>query len=114
MTWKNATSPIEDKSRTQINAFRDGVFINLSNPKSVLFAAAILIVIFPPDMTATEIALVVTNHMAVEVIFYTALAYMMSTNAARQTYLRAKTYLDRGGSVILASLGLSLLFQKND
>ena len=68
MTWKNATSPIEDKSRTQINAFRDGVFINLSNPKSVLFAAAILIIIFPPDMTATEIALVVTNHMAVEVI----------------------------------------------
>jgi threonine/homoserine/homoserine lactone efflux protein len=52
--------------------------------------------------------------MAVEVIFYTALAYMMSTNAVRQTYLRAKTYLDRGGSVILASLGLSLLFQKND
>ena len=114
MTWKNATSPIQDKSRTQINAFRDGVFINLSNPKSVLFAAAILIVIFPPDMTATEIALVVTNHMVVEVIFYTALAYMMSTNAARQTYLRAKTYLDRGASVILASLGLSLLFQKND
>lgn len=114
VTWKNAASPIQDKPRTQINAFRDGVFINLSNPKSVLFAAAILVVIFPPDMTATEIALVVTNHMAVEFIFYTALAYMMNTNAVRQKYLRAKSFLDKGASVILASLGLSLLFQKND
>lgn len=114
VTWKNAASPIQDKHRTQINAFRDGIFINLSNPKSVLFAAAILVVIFPPDMTATEIALVVTNHMAVEFIFYTALAYMMNTNAVRQKYLRAKSFLDKGASVILASLGLSLLFQKND
>lgn len=114
VTWKNASMPIKDMSKAHINAFRHGVLINLSNPKSVLFATAILVVIFPPDMTTKEIALVITNHFAVEVIFYAALAYIMSSTAARKIYLQAKTYLDRSVSVILVSLGLSLIFQKDD
>lgn len=114
MTWRHAASPLQNNTRTLINAFRDGVLINLSNPKSVLFAAAILIVIFPANMAAWEIGFVVVNHLAIEVTFYTVLAYVMSTEAIRQSYLRAKIYLDRGASVILVSLGLSILFQKND
>jgi threonine/homoserine/homoserine lactone efflux protein len=70
ITWRHATSPIQNNARTLINAFRDGVLI--------------------------------------------ILAYVMSTETIRTSYLRAKIYLDRGASVILVSLGLSLLFQKND
>ena len=114
MTWRNATSPIQNNSKKLINTFWDGVLINLSNPKSVLFAAAILIVIFPADMAAWEIGLIVANHLAIEVIFYTTLAYVMSIGTIRKSYLRAKLYLDRGASVILVTLGLNLLFQKND
>ncbi|MGB2107322.1 MAG: LysE family translocator, partial [Candidatus Puniceispirillum sp.] len=57
---------------------------------------------------------IVTNHLAIEIIFYTALAYVMGTKAIRNTYLQAKKYLDRGASVILLSLGISMLFQKHD
>lgn len=114
LTWRNATSPIHNSAKRRVNAFRDGVMINLSNPKSVLFAAAVLVVIFPADLTAWEIGLIVTNHLAIEIIFYTALAYVMGTDVIRSSYLQAKKYLDRGASIILLSLGLSMLFQKND
>ena len=114
VTWRHATSPPHYSAKRRVNAFRDGVMINLSNPKSVLFAAAVLVVIFPADLTAWEIGLIVTNHLAIEIIFYTALAYVMGTDVIRSSYLQAKKYLDRGASIILLSLGLSMLFQKND
>jgi threonine/homoserine/homoserine lactone efflux protein len=114
LTWRHATSPSHYNANRQRSAFRNGVLINLLNPKSVLFAAAVLVVIFPADLTAWEIGVIVTNHLAIEIIFYTALAYVMGSEAIRNTYLQAKKYLDRGASVILLSLGLSMLFQKND
>jgi len=114
LTWRHATSPPNYNANRQRSAFRNGVLINLSNPKSVLFAAAVLVVIFPADLTAWEIGLIVTNHLAIEIIFYTALAYVMGTDVIRSSYLQAKKYLDRGASIILLSLGLSMLFQKND
>ena len=52
LAWRNATSPPRYNTNRQRSTFRNGVLINLSNPKSVIFAAAVLIVIFPDDLTA--------------------------------------------------------------
>ena len=114
LTWRHATSPPRYNANRQRSAFRNGLLINLSNPKSVMFAAAVLIVIFPADLTAWEIGVIITNHLVIEIIFYIAIAYVMGTEAMRNSYLQAKKYLDRGASVILLSLGLSMLFQKHD
>jgi threonine/homoserine/homoserine lactone efflux protein len=111
-TWRGAKKPITDASKPRVHAFRDGVLINISNPKSVLFAAAVLIVIFPPDLTMIEKAMVVTNHFLVELVFYGLLAFSMSTEAVSKTYLRAKVFLDRFAAVVLGALGLRLLLQR--
>jgi threonine/homoserine/homoserine lactone efflux protein len=80
--WRDAGKAIDAKTKPPSHAFRQGILVNLLNPKSVLFAAAVLIVVFPADMSAIENGVVVLNHLVVELVFYTVLAFGLSTTAA--------------------------------
>lgn len=112
-TWRSARDPLETGGVMPArHAFRDGVLINLFNPKSVLFAAAVLIVIFPATMPLADKGLVVLNHLLVEVVVYAVLASALSTPAVSRQYLRAKLYFDRVASVVLGALGLRLLLSR--
>ena len=110
--WRGGRKKVKAETRPARHAFRQGFLINILNPKSVLFAAAVLIVIFPTNMTFFENAIVVTNHLMIEVLFYTTLACVMSTRAVSDRYLKAKVYIDRTASVILGALGLRLLVSR--
>lgn len=107
--WKGARDGITAQVKPARHAFRDGLMVNLLNPKAVLFAAAVLVVIFPQNMTATDKVIVVTNHLLVELAFYTTLALAMSHQSVSDRYMRAKLYIDRTASGILGLLGLRLL-----
>ena len=48
------------------HAFRQGLFINLFNPKAVLFAAAILIAIFPGGLSLANSVVIALNHLLIE------------------------------------------------
>lgn len=111
-TWKNATGKMASNTMPASRGFRQGFLINLLNPKSVLFAAAVLIVVFPADMTAIDNAIVVANQLAIEWLFYSTLAFSMSSRVVRECYLRARVYLDRTASVVLGALGLRLLLDR--
>lgn len=109
--WKGAREPLPTSEvKPARHAFLQGLMINLMNPKSVLFAAAVLVVIFPPNMTLAQKGAIFANHLIIELIFYSLLAFGMSTTTARNAYLRAKTHLDRVAALVLSALGLRLLF----
>lgn len=112
MTWRGAEKPLTSSAKPQGRAFVDGFLVNLGNPKSVLFAAAVLVVVFPPNLTAGEIVLVTLNHLTLEILFYTACAFILTAPAARARYLRAKPTLDRAAALLLGGLGLKLLLQR--
>ena len=107
--WRGARDEIEMTIKPARNSFRQGLLINVLNPKSVLFAAAVLVVIFPASMSWTDNLIVVVNHLVIEVIFYVALAFGMSTSVVNKTYLKMKVYIDRFASVVLGGLGIRLL-----
>ncbi len=111
-TWRSASAQLSDAPKAQGRAFVDGFLVNLGNPKSVLFAAAVLVVVFPPNLTGTEIAFVTLNHLALEILFYTACAFVLTAPAARSRFLRAKPLIDRAAAVLLGGLGLKLLLQR--
>jgi len=111
--WKGARDPLAPTEvKPARHAIWQGVAIQIMNPKSVLFAAAVLVVISPANMTLTEKGFIFSNHLMIELMFYSLLAFGMSTSAARAAYLRAKVYLDRIAAVVLSVLGLRLLFGK--
>ena len=89
--------------------FVRGVLINLTNPKSVMFAAVVLIVVFPPNLGLAEKAFIVGNHLALEWVFYFCLTWLVSRPAVTRRYLKAKQLFDRCAAGVMAALGLRLL-----
>jgi threonine/homoserine/homoserine lactone efflux protein len=111
--WATARVPVAGgTARPRGRAFLDGALINLGNPKSVLFAASVLVVVFPKGLTAAEIALITANHMVVEWLFYAGFALLLSGAPARRAYLGAKPWIDRAAALVLGALGLRLLTER--
>lgn len=111
-TWRAARTPIGIGTATRGSAFRRGVMVNLTNPKSVLFSGAVLVVIFPAGLTVPEIALIVLNHWAMCVAVYGAVVLIVTTAPARRRYLSLKPAFDRLAAAILGALGLRLLLNR--
>ena len=112
-TWRHArqapgTLPPRPAGRTLLA----GALVNLGNPKSMLFAAALILVVFPRDLTAGEIALVVTNHIVIEILFYGLLSLLLSAGPARAGYLRLKPLFDRIAALLLGAFGVRLLIER--
>lgn len=109
--WRGARDAPAARMRPARRAFRDGFLINLFNPKSVLFAAAVLLVVFPAGMSGWEKALVVGNHLAIEYLFYGFLALVMGSPPVTARYLAARRHIDRAAALVLGALGVRLMLE---
>lgn len=112
MMWKHASDGLHQESRVIRRPFVHGALINLLNPKSVLFGAAMLVVIFPPGMSLPQILFVGANQLVVESMFYAFIAFGFSTRTMAGGYLRAKKYIDRMAAMIIGILGLRLIWSR--
>ncbi|MGJ8545200.1 MAG: LysE family translocator [Sulfitobacter sp.] len=112
-TWRHARDPLNTAAEIPARrALLSGMLLNLGNPKSMLFAAAVIVVIFPQGLDAADIALITLNHLALEIAFYGIFALLLGGASARAGYLRLKPYLDRLAATLLGALGLRLLLEK--
>ncbi|WP_298835484.1 LysE family translocator [uncultured Roseobacter sp.] len=111
-TWRRARDPLADSATPRGRAFVSGLLVNAGNPKSMLFAAAVILVVFPQGLATGDIAVIVINHMVLEILFYTLFAVLLSSGPARRGYLSAKPLLDRIAATVLGALGLRLLLER--
>ena len=111
--WRGARDPLDmQTARSAERGFRQGVLVNLANPKSVLFAGAVIVVVFPAGLSAVDSLLIVANHLIVEILVYSAMALGLASPPARAAYLRLKVWADRIAAGIMGALGLRLLFER--
>ncbi|WP_299280580.1 LysE family transporter [uncultured Tateyamaria sp.] len=111
-TWRHARRPLGDAPTPKGRAFASGLLVNAGNPKSMLFAAAVIVVIFPQGLAAADVALIVLNHWLLELAFYSLLATLLSSGPARAGYVSLKPLLDRIAAALLGALGLRLILEK--
>ncbi|MDC1380790.1 LysE family translocator [Octadecabacter sp.] len=112
-TLRGANTPLDAAPQVASHKhFIGGILVNLSNPKSILFASAVIVAIFPPTLSLGEKTIILLNHLAVEVIVQPALAVLLSTMVVRTRYLNAKTTLDRIAATVMGGLGLRLLLDR--
>lgn len=111
-TWRAARGPLGRTPQPPARAFWGGVLVNLANPKSVLFAAAVLVVIFPQGLSLIEKSAIVANQLVIEWLMGGFLVLLLSTGRVSQGYLRAKPTLDRIAAGIMGFLGLRLLLSR--
>ena len=78
----------------------------------VLFAAAVLVTVFPAGIGLADSIVIVANHFLVEIAFYTALAFGMSTQAVAKRYMQAKIHIDRAAAAVLGALGVRILLSR--
>ena len=113
--WRGAKAPLPTsapKPRHGLLAFFSGCAVNMTNPKSVLFAGAIMLTIFPADMSLQLKLLVLAVLLVIEFGFYNALVFWLSRPKTRNAYLNLKCWIDRSAAALLGALGLKLLFSK--
>jgi len=108
-TWRHAKDSITAATRPHARSFLGGLMINLANPKAVLFAGAVLVVIFPPDLGLTEKGLITLNHFIVECIAYGLFSLLLNTPQVSRRYLALKPIFDRIAATVLGALGIRLL-----
>ncbi|KNG92970.1 LysE family translocator [Pseudaestuariivita atlantica] len=111
-TLRHASAPLGTAPVPRHRAFLAGALVNFGNPKSMLFAAAVIVVVFPQGLAPRDIALITLNHLVLEWIFYTSVALALSSAPARAGYLRAKPWFDRLAAGLLGALGLRLLLNR--
>ena len=111
-TWRHAKEPLGDAPAPRGKAILSGLALNFGNPKSMLFAAAVIVVVFPQGLAPLDIAIIVMNHWLLELAFYSLFAVLLSTTPARRGYLRLKPLLDRVAATLLGALGLRLILEK--
>lgn len=110
--WQGARDPIVADIKFISNALKQGMMVNILNPKAMLFAAAVLAVIFPSNMTLLENGLKIANQFIFEVLFYFILAFGMSRKTVSAGYVAAKFYINQIGATVLGLLAGRLLLNK--
>jgi threonine/homoserine/homoserine lactone efflux protein len=111
-TWHHARDPLGAAPMPNGRAILSGVLLKMGNPKSMLFAAAVIVVVFPQGLGAVDIAVIVANHLLLELLFYTLFAVLLSSPPARRGYISLKPVLDRIAATLLGALGLRLILEK--
>ena len=111
-TWCHAKDGVTAAEQPHSRSFLSGLLINFANPKAVLFAGAVLVVIFPPDMSLSQKGVITLNHLIVELIAYGLFSALLNTPPVSRRYLALKPVFDRISAVILGALGIRLLVER--
>lgn len=109
--WRHAADPLAMEGETLAGpGFRQGLALNLSNPKPALFYAGVIMSIFP-GLSAAAAGVVYLVALSVEVCFYAAVTALMATGPMRRGYRAAKTAIDRIAGTLIGALGLTLILR---
>jgi threonine/homoserine/homoserine lactone efflux protein len=107
--WRNADQPVDSAPTGLGHGLRLGLITNLSNPKLVFFIAAIFTTVVPAGLPVTAKALLLANHMVLELLWYGFAAVVLTTAPMRRAYIRAKSRFDRCVAVVLGALALRVI-----
>ena len=108
--WRDNGNLDETQTGRLRTPFIGGVLINLGNPKSVLFAASIMLAIFPSPIPPIYQIVVPLNQLLVEWICATGFACFFASMLMRQIYARSAVLINRvAGTALIGFGGVMLL-----
>ena len=94
------------------NAFRIGLWTDLSNPKAATFFTSLFAVAVPPGAPLWFQAALVATVVAMAGLWYGAVALVLSGGRAGKVYRRAEAWLRRVAGALFVAFGVKLLAER--
>lgn len=104
---------LEEAALTQKSlpaTFRDGLFTQLSNPKTAVVFASIFTALLPREIPAYYYVVLPGISFIIDAGWYSLVTFTLSTARARRVYMRFKAGIDRIAGSVMTILGLRLIF----
>ncbi|HEY4468501.1 MAG TPA: LysE family transporter [Klebsiella sp.] len=92
-----------------LKTFRDGLYTQLSNPKTALVFASIFTALLPERIPLAFYYIVPLMSFLIDVSWYSLVALVLSSSRPRSVYLRMKRKIDIVTATVLGALGLRLI-----
>ncbi|MFH5036216.1 LysE family translocator [Citrobacter portucalensis] len=97
------------ESKSLWKTFRDGLFTQLSNPKTAIVFASIFTALLPADIPTGYYYVIPAMSFIIDAGWYSLVALLLSAERPRRVYLRIKGQVDRVSATILSFLGFKLI-----
>lgn len=91
-------------------AFAFGLLTQLSNPKTAIVFAGIFSALLPREVPYYFYAAIPLAAFSIDTLWYAVVAFLLSAESPRKTYLRCKAGFDGAAASVMALLGLKLIF----
>lgn len=106
---QNSSIQVSYSGWTALSAWRRGLFVNLSNPKSALTWGAITTFMFGAGLSTTQVLGFAPIGSSSALIVYGAYSVLFSTHTARRVYARFTSLLEFLFGAAFGALGGSLI-----
>nr|WP_277603325.1 LysE family translocator [Acinetobacter sp. ANC 3882] len=113
--YKTFTQPpvnldVKSLETTHWQAFKQGFFTNSLNPKTTLFVMSIFVQIMAPENNSVKLFVYSVFMSGTHLLWFALIALFCSTPMIRNKILAKQIRINQSIGVVLAGLGLSLLF----
>ncbi|EIN0285738.1 threonine transporter [Salmonella enterica subsp. enterica serovar Newport] len=92
-------------------AFLTGVFTQISNPHTALVFASIFSAALSKNIQPSMYIILPLMAFAIDVLWYAIVAFALSTEGPRQTYIKYRNFIDKLSGGVMAFLGMRLLIK---
>jgi threonine/homoserine/homoserine lactone efflux protein len=103
--------PLQNHPTQAWRFFVLGLVTQVSNPKTAVVYTSVFASLLPGDIPVFLLVLVPIMVFAIETIWYSVVALVLSSPLPRAPYLAAKVWIDRTAGTIMSLLGLKLIFE---
>jgi len=93
-------------------AVRHGFLTNILNPKSIAYYSSIFVVLLPSHASSWLLAAAVGTALCVSAIWWMSVALFFASNPIRESYRRARRWIDAVMGAVLIGLGVRLAFSR--
>ena len=104
-------TPVQDRPTHAWRSFALGLATQVSNPKTAVVYASIFASLLPSTVPPFVLVALPIMIFAIETLWYSVVALVLSAPAPRAHYLRSKAWLDRTAGAIMSLLGFKLIFE---
>lgn len=93
---------------------KTGFLTNILNPKASLFFLAVFSQVVSPHTSLLIKSLYASEMVMMTIVWFSLVAWTVDKQTVRRMYMQIKHWIDRSMGVVLAALGLRLLFTSRD